>query len=200
MTTPNNITDLTIDSVSECLDAAKLLIDHRKEDGGMMGYAATLLLFSVTDAIGHHLNVGSGHTRLEVLRSKEFGISLTGQQVYELKQWFRNGLIRGASIVPGVFLAADEDGVPFSFECGKPVAIRVPQFYKMVRRVWNDLDKTNFNPLRHTCARPPVAFPLVVTQTDLAASGVTVPPVSGTFTTATTPSSGMFLMPPEENA
>jgi hypothetical protein len=73
----SNITDLTVESVSECLDAAKLLIDHRKPDGGMMGYAATLLLFSVADAIGHHLDVGSGHTRLEVFNSPAFGLSIS---------------------------------------------------------------------------------------------------------------------------
>lgn len=196
MTTHDNITDLAVESVSECLDAAKLLIDHRKGDGGMMGYAATLLLFSITDAIGHHLNVGTGHIRLEVLGLPQFGLDIDGQQICELKKylkmWFRNSLTHGASIVPGVLLTPDEDGGPFEFEGGKPVMIRVPQFYKMVRRVWDDLDKTSFDSIRDTLTAKSY------TEPPLSARPFPVPPVSGVFTTATTPSSGMFLVPPEE--
>jgi hypothetical protein len=207
MATHDNITDLTVESVSECLDAAKLLIDHRKEDGGMMGYAATLLLFSVTDAIGHHLNAGSGHTRLDVLNSPEFGLHLSPQQIYEMKKWYRNCMVHNASIVPGVFLMPEVEGDPFDFENGKPVKIRVPQFYKLVRKVWDDLDRTSFNPLKDTLATkgyvepPPLTSPLIGSEVALAATAsgmthvATVPPVSGAVTTVTAPSSGMHVDP-----
>ena len=102
-----NTNDLCVESVSECLESAKLLIDHRKSDGGIMGYAATLLLMSVVDAIGHHLNVGSGHTRLEVLNAPQFGLGLTPKQIYEVKQWYRNQLVHNASIVPNVYIRAE---------------------------------------------------------------------------------------------
>lgn len=198
-----NITDLTVESVSECLDAAKLLIDHRKPDGGMMGYAATLLLFSITDAIGHHLNVGTGHTRLEVLNSPAFDLNLSGQQIYEIKRWYRNSMVHNAAIVPGVFLTPEDTGDPFVFEAGKPVAVRVPQLYKLVRSAWDNLDKTAFDPLRHTVgtsAPPPGTAPVVAESG--AVSGIAVLPTSlrvasaDIMGTGTTPSSGMPVVQP----
>lgn len=76
MAVHQNKNDLSIEATRECLDAAALLLTTQKQDGGIMGYAAALLLFCVADAIGHHLNCGSGHTRLGVLNHESFGLGL----------------------------------------------------------------------------------------------------------------------------
>jgi hypothetical protein len=39
--------------------AARMCVETRKGDDGILGYPATLLLLSITDAIGHGLDVGS---------------------------------------------------------------------------------------------------------------------------------------------
>jgi hypothetical protein len=149
----DNPTDLAIESISECLDAAKLLIDHRKPDGGMMGYAALLLLFSVTDAIGHHLlKTGDGETWFDVLNRPEFGLSLSRAKLDNLKRWYRHPLAHAASIAPGVTISSKDEGDPFDFE-GSPVTVRVVVFYELVKRVWDGLDKTALDPVRHTAAK-----------------------------------------------
>jgi hypothetical protein len=209
----DNITDLCVASVSHFLKLAKKGIEHKEDDGGMLGYPAVLLLFSVTDAIGHHLNVGKDHTRLEVFNSPGFGLHLSCQQIYEMKKWYRNSLAHNASIVPGVQLTAEDDGDPFDFVDGKPVKIRVPQFYKLVEKAWDNLDRTDFDPLKHTVGvknyvePPPLTFPLLRGPTSEApsASGMAslpsaVPTVSGAYTsrTATTPSSGVPIEQPSK--
>jgi hypothetical protein len=201
MATHTSQKTLTIESVSECLDAAKVLIETKKSDGGIMGYAALLLLFSVTDAIGHHLNVGSGSTRLETLNQPGFNLGLTPQQIYEIKRWFRNGLVHNASIVPGVLLTAETEGGVFEFDGGKPVRLRVPQLYDVVCSGWETLDRTDFNPLRHTViptgyiAPPTLTLPMLTSSP--AASGMGVLPVSGS--SATLPLSGGFVPAPERD-
>ena len=188
-----NKRDLTIESVSECLDAADLLIKHRKVDNGMMGYAAVLLLFSVIDAIGHHLDVGTGHTRLVALNSFQLEPRLEPQQICDITKWYRNSLVHNASIVPGVVLSPDDTGEVFEFVIAKPVMIRVPQLYELVRKAWTELDKADFNPLRHTITVPPP--PLTAGPYALTVSGVaSVPSDTSAFSM---PASGMVTLPPD---
>jgi len=190
-----NKRDLTIESVSECLDAAKLLIDYRKADNSMMGYAAVLLLFSVIDAIGHHSNVGSGNIRLAVLQSQSFGITPcpSDPQICAIKKWYRNSIVHAASIVPGVVLSPDDTGDVFEFVKTKPVMIRVPQLYELVRRAWATLDKANFDPLRHTNIVPPP--PLTASLYAQTASGAASFP--GSMSALTMSASGMVTLPPD---
>jgi hypothetical protein len=54
--------------IGDFLIAAEMCVEHKKPDGSILGYPATLLLLAITDAIGHERNVGRGSTRLEVLR------------------------------------------------------------------------------------------------------------------------------------
>jgi hypothetical protein len=150
MAVHSTIEELTVESVSEFLESAGILIEKRKPDGGIMGYSATLLLFCVIDAIGHHLKVGSGNTRLEVLNLPAFGLDLNEDQIKKTKKWFRNSLVHNASIVPGVELSPEDQGDVFEFDNGKPKKIRVRKLYELVFKVWKEHDRNNFDPLRDT--------------------------------------------------
>ena len=195
----NNRTDQAIASITECLDVVASLVEKRP-DGSIIGYVATILLFIVTDAIGHGLNYGSGDTRLEVLRHPFFGLNLSNQKLLRIKQWYRNPLLHNASIVPDVVLSAEDEGCAFG-DVGENVLIRVPQFYKMVRSAWDSVDKQTFDPVRDAMAitgyitpRPlsdPQALLGTTAQAAVASGNVSLP-----TTTATQAFSGTFTVVP----
>jgi hypothetical protein len=177
MAVHQNKNDLSVEATQECLDAAALLLTTEKQDGGIMGYAAALLLFCVADAIGHHLNYGSGDTRLDVLNHKSFGLGLSVDEIKQIKMWYRNPLSHNATVTPGVFITAEDDGSPFDF-AQSPVTLRVHQFYKSVQAAWEPISSgaIPYDPLRHTIDR----------LTHLAKH----PPFPGAVSAATPPSSG----------
>jgi len=72
MAQQQTIKGLGTEIVEEFLTAARLCVETRKGDGGILGYSAILLLLSIADAIGHGLDVGSGDTRLAVLKHPPF--------------------------------------------------------------------------------------------------------------------------------
>jgi hypothetical protein len=148
------------ESVQECLDAAKTLLNTRKADNGVMGYAALVLLFCVVDAIGHHLDVGTGDTRLEALNEPRFGLPQEITDFISLKRWYRNPLLHNASIVSGVLITAHDDGPPVELGA-PPIKIRVNELYRHVEAAWNTTkgEAGPFNPLRHTTTRTPPPMP-----------------------------------------
>lgn len=196
-----SIKDLALESVTECLDAAKLLIETKKQDDGIMGYAAMLLLFSVTDAISHHLGVGKGNTRLEALTTRGFDLCLSPKEIKNLKDYFRNPLIHNATIVPRVFLTAEKNGDVFEFQNFEPVRIRVPRFYEVLKNGWNQLDRTSFNSLKDTPTRPqyvsPPAFTYLSSVSSYGVSGMVNLPLH--LSSATPPSSGGIIPPQQED-
>ena len=139
--------------MEDFLAAAKLCVEARKgDDGSILGYPATMLLLSITDAIGHGLDVGSGHTRLVVLKHPPFsellakcGQELNAKHIKNLIQWYRNALAHSGLIAPGVALTHEADGLPFGFSCDELTRIRVPVFYHVVKDAWDGL-KDTFNP------------------------------------------------------
>jgi hypothetical protein len=126
---------------------------------GIIGYPAAILLFCITDAIGHHLDNGKGDihkrdTYLEVLNHPYFGLKLSTEpkgQIDQIKRWFRNPLLHAASIVPDVLITPEDHGDPFDFT-NSPVKLRVPRFYEIVKRAWEKLNEAppTFNPLNDT--------------------------------------------------
>jgi hypothetical protein len=101
----SELKDLAIDATDEYLTAAKACVQARKPaDGGILGYPAMLLLFCVTDAIGHSpiLKVKGGDVRLGVLKHPIFGLNLTDKQIGNLKQMYRNRLAHNGLLTPGV--------------------------------------------------------------------------------------------------
>ncbi|MDE1906059.1 MAG: hypothetical protein KGH75_06360 [Rhodospirillales bacterium] len=193
----NSIQGLATESVNECLEAARLLIENKKPDNSIMGYAATLLLFSVTDAISHHLKVGKGHTRLEALNTNGFDLNLNKNQIQKIKLWFRNALIHNATIVPGVFLTSEVNGDVFEFQNSLPIKIRVPCFYEVLKNGWNNLELSDFDPLKDTLSNNYATPPALNHLAHMISPGVSgLASLSGSSTT-TPPSGGIILPQPE---
>ena len=152
MAPPQTIKELGIAIIEDFLVATKMCVETRKVDGGILGYPATLLALSILDAIGHGLKVGSGHTRLAVLRHSPFkellaksGHELSCGHVKNLTQWYRHMLAHSGLIAPGVALTPETDGAPFGFSGEELTLIRVPVFYQLVRDAWDEL-KDTFTP------------------------------------------------------
>lgn len=146
------IKDLGAEILEDFLIAVRTCVEATKGDGGILGYPAALLLLSITDAIGHGLDVGSGNTRLSVLKHPPFrdllaksGQELNHKHVKNLTHWYRHMLAHSGLIAPGVALTPEVDGAPFGFSGEELTLIRVPVFYQLVKDAWGGL-KDTFTP------------------------------------------------------
>ncbi|MBS1828815.1 MAG: hypothetical protein JST93_26165 [Acidobacteria bacterium] len=144
---------VAIEAIEEYLRASDLCLKFRKEDGGCLGYPATLLLFCAVDAIGGYLSldkrnkIPKGEPFL-VFKHPCFGLDLQTKQIKRLEHWYRNGLAHNAVLPPGTCLSA-EDGDAFEFALnGDPVKIRVVPLHRLVCGAWKQVDKTLIVPSR----------------------------------------------------
>jgi hypothetical protein len=142
-----------VEVIEEYLVTVGLCLQHRKPDGGCLGYPATLLLFCVVDALGGYLALDKKNDipkrePFMVLNHRNFGLTLTTDQIKRLEWWYRNGLAHNAALPPGTCLTG-EQGEPFEFAGnGDPVKIRVFPFHRLVERAWTAFDKALLVPLR----------------------------------------------------
>jgi hypothetical protein len=149
---------LSVEVIEEYLVTVGLCLQHRKPDGGCLGYPATLLLFCVVDALGGFLALDKGNDipkgePFRVLNHPCFGLTLTTDQIKRLEWWYRNGLAHNAALPPGTCLTG-EQGEPFEFAGnGDPVKIRVFPFHQLVEGAWTAFDKALLAPLRKMDSR-----------------------------------------------
>jgi hypothetical protein len=155
-----NANSLTAEVIEEYLDIAKLCIATKKQDGGIYGYPATLLLFCVIEALGRSLTAGKEPFR--VLNGTPFNCRLNNTQVKQLKQWYRNPLAHNGMIAPGVCLSPEERGDAFRFAADEPVLIRVKSLYDLVRAAWEQVDRTTLHNIERLCTNPEIRNPLLV--------------------------------------
>jgi hypothetical protein len=156
---------LSVEAIDEYIRASELCLKFRKDDGGCLGYPATLLLFCVVDALGGYVGLDKGNKIPKgepflVLNHPCFGLAITKDQVKRLEWWYRNGLAHNAALPPGTGLTG-EDGPPFEFATnGDPVMIRVFSFHRLVRQAWERFDKSLIVPSQVLDARknPTVGF------------------------------------------
>jgi len=134
---------LTAEVIEEYLNIANLCIATKKQDGGIYGYPATLLLFCVINALGYSLIAGNEPFR--VLKEVPFNCTLDNRQVKQLEQWYRNLLAHNGMIAPGTCLSPEDGGAPFTFSSDEPVIIRVKSLYSLVRDAWEQMDKDKLN-------------------------------------------------------
>src|SRR5262249_4603134 len=137
--------------IDEYLLTARQCLDHRKEDGGCLGYPATLLLLSVVNALGTYLRQDlvliSGKQQkitpgepFRALNHPLFDQRLTLQQIKTVEHSYRNLLSHNAMMSQDHFLIPGKGGPPFAFQNGQ-VRISVESCYEMVSRAWNGFDK-----------------------------------------------------------
>jgi hypothetical protein len=175
---------LSAEVIQEYLVTVDLCLQHRKSDGGCLGYPATLLLFCVVDALGGYLALDKGNDipkgePFRVLNHPCFGLTLNTDQIKRLEWWYRNGLAHNAALPPGTCLTG-EPGEPFEFAGnGDPVKIRVFPFHRLVERAWMAFAKTVLAPLRKMDSRrlPTMGFdPSLSLASPIASSGCPLVP------------------------
>jgi hypothetical protein len=134
---------MAVEGIDEYLTAAHMCLDHRKPDGGCLGYPATLLLLCVVNALGTYLTGDDAMidgklvriTRGEpfrVLNHDCFGLNLSGKEIKLLEGSYRNRLAHNAIIERGSSMAPSNEEPPFVFQSDR-VAIRYSRSIAMSR-------------------------------------------------------------------
>lgn len=167
-----NIQSLSIEMIDEYLAAASKLMPTCKEDGGIHGYAAALLMMAVIDSLGHAQSQRSGGFDSTILKAEPFCLSKA--HCSDLKEWYRNGLVHTGTLAPNVYIRPETDGDPFMFDDeGKLNGIRVQVLLSKIKDIWE--------------AKKPTHHPVSMNPQAVAR---TPRPSRRTATTATPPPSG----------
>lgn len=147
--------ELFFAAVDEYLKASKLCLRYRKDDGGILGYPATLMLCCIIDALSQNLAKAEKQKlpgeHFKILRHTSFGSILTEEQFTKVQKylgdWFRHKLAHQLVIVWNVALEAEgTTTIPFGFSSsGDFDTIYVLPLYRMVEKGWRSIDKSCFD-------------------------------------------------------
>ena len=141
------------EAVEDYLTAAKLCIEYQKEDLGILGYPAALILFCLVDAMGGNLKREEKHKLrykgdFQMFCHPALGLNLSDprEQIPKLANWYRNKLAHGALLAPNTLLRGEENSEPFSFlQSGEPTAVFLKPFYRVVKDAWDALGMAAFD-------------------------------------------------------
>ena len=147
--------DLFFESRDEYLKASKLCLRYRKDDGGILGYPATLMLCCIIDAMSRNLKRSEKQKlsgdHFEILRHSSFDLHLTDNQLEKVQkslgEEFRHKLAHQLVIVWNVALEAEgTTTTPFGFSSsGDFDTIYVLPLYRVVEKAWRSIDKSYFD-------------------------------------------------------
>lgn len=178
MAVHNDLPSMSREAIEEYLAIAKHCVTTRKPNGGVYGYPAVLLLFSVVDALSNYAK----HPKHSFLAMKDVVPSLSNAQIKSLAQWYRHLPAHQAIIMPGTKLTVDEPGAAIELNSGgEPTHIRVEQLYEAVEKAWKNFNPAGVNPSYQKQQAP--KQPIGTTAQPLSASGTLV-------TTSSTPLMG----------
>jgi len=142
-----DLAGLLKESVSEYLHVAHECLTHQKAEGGVYGFPAALLLFTILDTIGsfhrgdksfsssidgkNRLIDGDGFKHYFILNTSYYSQTLTEAQIKKLYYYYRCLLSHNASLAPGRGLEVGSLGEPlFSIDpSGAILSIRLLPFY-----------------------------------------------------------------------
>ncbi len=128
------------DVIEEYILAANILLESKKENGGVYGYAALVLIFSVIDAVGQSDKPTNG-ANLKCL--KEIQSNLTEKNIEQITQWFRNSLIHVGTIPQNIIIHSREvECDPFIKHEEEVTEVEVKCLLKKVRDFWETRKKT----------------------------------------------------------
>lgn len=154
MATHSDIKNMFIDVIDEYLSAARMCLENTKSDGGLHGYAATLLLFCAVEAMSSSLH--RDQKRRCKIKDMDFSIlthpdfqflELKNEQLRKLADFYRHKLVHNALLARCVALSSDDCETPFAFgDGGEPNTIYVRHFYRAVSEAWGRIDKGFFAP------------------------------------------------------
>ncbi len=151
MAVHGNPWSLAEEAIAEYLAASKICVEHEKEDGGMLGYPAVLLLLCIVNALGTYLQkeevmiegkkqpITSGEP-FHVLNHTLLNQNLTRAQIKTIEAAFRNPLAHNALIHIGSGLTPAKLGSPFKFS-NDEVWISVPVLHNVAADAWEHFDK-----------------------------------------------------------
>jgi hypothetical protein len=142
-----------LEIVGEYLKAAEICLHYRKDNGGVLGYPAALMLCCLLDALGKNLNRAEkqklGKEEFNFLQHPAFKTPLTVEQIGRVREklgdWFRHKLAHQSLMAVGVALSGERAKAPFGFsEAGEFDTIYVFQLYEVVKNAWKAIDKDQF--------------------------------------------------------
>lgn len=171
------------EAIEEYLAIANYCVTSRKANGGVYGYPALLLLFSVVDALSNY----AGHPEHSFLAMKDVFPLLSDKQIKALANWYRHLPAHQAIIMPGTKLTIDDSGDAIELNSeDEPTHIRLKPLFDGVKAAWDKFRPTNINP-RYRQEKAPKQ-PVATTSSELpSASGNLVTtssaPFVGTLTT-----------------
>ena len=139
----NDLPSMSREAIEEYLAIAHHCVTTNKSDGGLYGYPAALLLFSVVDALSNYAR----HPKHSFGAMKSILPKLSDRQIRQLAQWYRHLLSHQAVIMPGTIMSPEAIGDPIEMNNdGEPTLIRVKPLYEAIKVAWDTLDKTTIKP------------------------------------------------------
>ena len=171
-----DLPSMSREAIEEYLEIANHCVMTRKLNGGVYGYPAVLLLFSVVDALNNY----AGHPAHSFRAMRDVVPSLSEKQIKSLADWYRHLPAHQAIIMPGTKLTIDDPGAAIELNSeGEPTHIRLKPFFEAVKGAWEKLSPADVNP-RYRLEKAP--------KTPIASTIAELPSVSGNFITAITTS------------
>ncbi len=101
------IASMLRESLDEMIIVSRWCVDNHKSDGGIFGYPAAVLLFSIADSIGSYLLGGTIRNHFNVYNHEVFGFNLSKEQLDKIYKYFRSLLTHylvmasGCALIPG---------------------------------------------------------------------------------------------------
>jgi hypothetical protein len=138
----DDLRSMSKEAVDEYLAIAGHCVSTEKPTGGVYGYAAVLLLFSLVDAFSN--NAGYPAHSFGVL--KDIFPCLNDKQVKNLAKWFRHPSSHHAVIMPGTQLSISAGTAIEVNALSEPTHIRLKQFYEAVEGYWKGLGPDGIKP------------------------------------------------------
>lgn len=166
-----DLQSMNVEAIEEYIAVAEYCVNTTKENGGIYGFPAMLLLFCVVDALT--VNSGGHRNKLDKITSI---IKLNPDQLQKVREWYRHLLAHQGLIAPGTMLSPEEDGRPIELNSdGEPTHIRVKPFYRAVRKLWESFDTSTLNPPVHPNNSPKTPMITPSTVASISVTGTIIP-------------------------
>jgi hypothetical protein len=132
------------EAIEEYLAVARYCITAKKENQGVYGYPAVLLLLSLVDAFSNY----AGYPEHSFLVLRDIFPNLISKDgAKKVGKWFRHPPAHHAIIMPGTKLSADDGDAAIEMNAiGEPTHIRLKPFCEAVEEYWRGLESEAVKP------------------------------------------------------
>jgi hypothetical protein len=129
--------------INEYLEAAGILIGKRKDDDGVYGYTALLIILCAVDAMGQPESPEKTSTKIGPILNKFEVEGLSAENINQIEHWYRNGLSHVGALAEYIYieLGSDCDDI-FVINDGQIEKIRLKPFLIKVNSYWGDVRST----------------------------------------------------------